>query len=84
MVFIVFLILKLAEIGVVATWSWWWVTAPLWIPSCIVIAILLAIGSVAAAVLCGKMYAEHRAEKKSAARAKKRREDIKARKSEQG
>ena len=27
-VFVVFLILKL--IGVI-TWSWWWVTAPLWI-----------------------------------------------------
>jgi len=32
MVFIVFLVLKLAEIGVVATWSWWLVCAPLWIP----------------------------------------------------
>lgn len=30
-VFIVFLILKLAEIGSVAKWSWWWVTSPLWI-----------------------------------------------------
>lgn len=29
-VFVVFLILKLAEIGVVANWSWWWVTCPLW------------------------------------------------------
>ena len=29
-VFLVFLVLKLAEIGPVATWSWWWVTAPLW------------------------------------------------------
>lgn len=27
--FIVFLILKLCN---VITWSWWWVTAPLWIP----------------------------------------------------
>lgn len=27
--FIVFLILKLC--GVI-TWSWWWVTAPIWIP----------------------------------------------------
>jgi len=31
-IFIVFLILKLAEIGQVATWSWWWVTSPLWLP----------------------------------------------------
>jgi hypothetical protein len=32
LVFVVFLVLKLAEIGKVATWSWWWVTSPLWIP----------------------------------------------------
>lgn len=36
--FIVFLVLKLA--GVV-TWSWWWVTAPLWIPWAIVVGIVL-------------------------------------------
>lgn len=30
--FLIFLTLKLAEIGVVATWSWWAVTAPLWVP----------------------------------------------------
>jgi len=30
-VFLIFLVLKLAGIGVVATWSWWWVTSPLWI-----------------------------------------------------
>ncbi|WP_253191678.1 transmembrane Fragile-X-F family protein [Burkholderia cenocepacia] len=28
--FLIFLALKLAGIGVVAAWSWWWVTAPLW------------------------------------------------------
>jgi membrane protein YdbS with pleckstrin-like domain len=28
---IVFIFLKLAGIGVVATWSWWWVLSPLWI-----------------------------------------------------
>ena len=27
--FVVFLVLKLTE---VIDWSWWWVTAPLWIP----------------------------------------------------
>lgn len=31
-VFLIFLTLKLAGIGVVATWSWWWVCSPLWIP----------------------------------------------------
>jgi hypothetical protein len=29
LVFIVFLVLKLCN---VINWSWWWVTAPLWIP----------------------------------------------------
>jgi hypothetical protein len=28
--FLIFLTLKLAGIGVVATWSWWAVTSPLW------------------------------------------------------
>ena len=36
--FIVFLVLKLTN---VINWSWWWVTAPLWIP--VVIVIVLAI-----------------------------------------
>ena len=27
--FIVFLVLKLTK---VITWSWWWVTAPIWMP----------------------------------------------------
>ena len=39
--FIVFLVLKLAEIGVVATWSWWWVFSPLWIPFAAVVAFLI-------------------------------------------
>ena len=32
MLAIVFITLKLAQIGPVATWSWWWVLSPLWIP----------------------------------------------------
>jgi hypothetical protein len=32
LVFIVFLALKLAEVGPVQYWSWWWVTSPIWIP----------------------------------------------------
>jgi hypothetical protein len=39
--FLIFLVLKLAEIGQVATWSWWWVTAPLWIPVAVVVSVLL-------------------------------------------
>lgn len=42
LVFIVFLALKLAEVGQVATWSWWWVTSPLWIPICLLIVLWLA------------------------------------------
>ncbi len=40
LVFIVFLVLKLAEIGPVAGWSWWWVTSPLWISAILAIAII--------------------------------------------
>lgn len=37
--FLIFLTLKLT--GVIA-WSWWWVTAPLWMP----LAIVLGIGAI--------------------------------------
>ena len=40
---LVFITLKLAQIGPVATWSWWWVLSPLWIPSAIVLIILFVI-----------------------------------------
>jgi hypothetical protein len=41
--FLIFLTLKLAGIGVVATWSWWWIFSPLWIPiSVIGILVLIA------------------------------------------
>jgi len=39
--FIVFLVLKLTE---VIDWSWWWITAPLWIPISIILMILLFVG----------------------------------------
>ncbi len=43
--FLIFLTLKLAEVGPVAQWSWWWVTSPLWIPFALVGAIAaIAIG----------------------------------------
>ena len=38
--FIVFLILKLTK---TIAWSWWWVTAPLWMPFGLVIGILIII-----------------------------------------
>ena len=47
LIFLIFLTLKLAEIGPVAKWSWWWVTAPLWIPIGLIALIALAVGAVA-------------------------------------
>lgn len=38
---IVFIALKLAGIGAVATWSWWWVLSPLWIPFALVLVIAI-------------------------------------------
>ena len=43
-IFIVFLVLKLLDINPVATWSWWWVTSPLWIPIVLVLGIMAIIG----------------------------------------
>ena len=45
-VFLVFLILKLAEIGAVAKLSWWWVTSPLWIPALIAFCVVVLFGIV--------------------------------------
>ena len=43
--FLIFLTLKLAEVGPVAQWSWWWVTSPLWIPLALVgVIVAIAIG----------------------------------------
>lgn len=38
--FLIFLTLKLAGVGVVATWSWWAVTSPLWIGSILIIVLV--------------------------------------------
>jgi hypothetical protein len=39
--FIVFLVLKLTGNTIVASWSWWWVTSPLWIGFALIIGIWL-------------------------------------------
>lgn len=41
---LIFITLKLAGIGVVATWSWWWVLSPFWIPIVIVLALFAFTG----------------------------------------
>ena len=49
---LIFVTLKLTEIGVVATWSWWWVLSPFWVPLAIVLCIfaVVAVGMVFAAM----------------------------------
>jgi len=42
--FLIFLILKLAGLGMVATWSWWWVFSPILIPLAATLIILLIVG----------------------------------------
>lgn len=42
--FVVFLVLKLTNY---IDWSWWWVTAPLWIPLALVLLFLVVIGVIA-------------------------------------
>ena len=42
--FLIFLTLKLAGIGEVATWSWWWVTSPLWIPLVLIVGVVIIVG----------------------------------------
>ena len=44
LLFLVFLTLKLAEVGPVQYWSWWWITAPLWLPLSIIIALIFVVG----------------------------------------
>lgn len=43
---ILFVGLKLGEVGVVATWPWWWVLSPLWLPWVVVIAVATLIYAV--------------------------------------
>ena len=52
LLFITFLVLKLTN---VITWSWWWVTAPLWVPWAIVLGILVVVFLVA---VCVHIYNE--------------------------
>lgn len=44
-VFVVLLTLKLAQVGVVQYWSWYYITMPLWLPGAILFATWLAISA---------------------------------------
>jgi len=52
--FLIFLVLKLAKIGTVATWSWWWVTCPLWIGIIIPVTFLIIFSIGVVIVVIGK------------------------------
>lgn len=39
--FLIMFVMKVMGLGAVASWSWWWVTAPLWGPIALVIGIAL-------------------------------------------
>ena len=51
--FLIFLTLKLAGLGVVATWSWWWVFSPLWISFAIT---LFIIGAASVALMIRDIF----------------------------
>ena len=59
--FIVFLVLKL--VGVIS-WSWWWVTAPLWIPFALAVILVFTIGTVRV-IIRKKKIRKHRDFRKS-------------------
>jgi hypothetical protein len=48
LLFLIFLTLKLCN---VITWSWWWVTAPLWFPLAIVLGFLLFFTGIAVIIM---------------------------------
>jgi hypothetical protein len=55
---VVFITLKLLGVSAVATWSWWWVLAPLWIPVVLAVGVLIIVTIilliVAAVAACSK------------------------------
>jgi hypothetical protein len=50
LLFILLFMLKLLNVTVVTTWSWWWVTAPLWAPTALALGILAIFGAGAAII----------------------------------
>ncbi|WEM34455.1 transmembrane protein [Xanthomonas phage X1] len=61
---LLFIGLKLGEIGVVAGWSWWLVWAPLWVPVALVLGIWgLIIGLGATVVVGSYLYRKAKGKK---------------------
>ena len=42
--FLIFLTLKLGGWGIVATWSWWWVFSPIWLPIGFILIVFMIVG----------------------------------------
>jgi hypothetical protein len=55
---LLFVGLKLAEVGQVAAWSWWWVLAPVWMPFAAIIAVAVLVFLFGLAVRIGIELAE--------------------------
>lgn len=47
---LLFIALKLAEIGVVATWSWIWVLSPLWLPAGVIFGLIFGVMAIIAVI----------------------------------
>lgn len=80
--FIIFLVLKLAGVGDVAHWSWVWVTSPLWIPIACSVAIFTFFGVIFLLVLvvalcCGsRVYVKKSHGEKECAKSLARARDV--------
>jgi hypothetical protein len=57
---VVFVTLKLLGVTDVATWSWWWVTAPFWLVPAALLAFALVVGAVGLLLAGFFAFMEHR------------------------
>lgn len=65
--FLILLGLKAGGVEPAADWSWWWITAPLWIPAVAFAAFMLCLGAVLL-VLTLAVWVERRVNRRRAAK----------------
>lgn len=58
---VTFLILKLAQVGLITDWSWWWVFAPAWGSVALLIAAMLGAYCISSIVRFGRWRTHRRA-----------------------